>query len=156
MQSKRAQNLTPKTLRYYTQTVGRFLNAVNPDTASPEIINDYLMQFSNGGGRHAHWRALRAFFNWREDIFNLQNPMIKMKAPKVDKLIMPTLRLPEIKRLIDEADTVRDQALIALLTESGMRLSKIANVKSTDIDWQNRNIRVIGKGRKERNVPFGQ
>lgn len=113
------------------------------------------MQFKSGGGRHAHWRALRAFFGWREDSFDLPDPMTKMKPPKVARLILPTLRLPEIKVLFDKAETIRDKAIIALLTESGMRLSEIVQVGLTDIDWHERNIQVMGKGRKQRNVPFG-
>ena len=47
-------------------------------------------------------------------------------------------------------------AIIALFTESGLRLSELTNIKPSDIDWQNRIIRVLGKGRKEAYAPFGE
>jgi len=49
----------------------------------------------------------------------------------------------------------RDKAIIALFTESGLRLSELASIKANDIDWDNRTIRIIGKGRKEAYAPFG-
>ena len=57
--------------------------------------------------------------------------------------------------LIDRAQTIRDKAIIALLTESGLRLSELANIKPSDIDWSDRTIRTLGKGRKEALAPFG-
>jgi len=149
-----AENLTPKSLRYYRQTIGRFLQTINPDKANPEMIDKYLLQFPNAGGRHAHWRAIKAFFNWREDVFDYANPTKKMKAPKLSKLILPTLNKEQVLLLIEKAETTRDKAIISLLTESGMRLSELANVKVEDINWQEHTIRVIGKGRKERDTPF--
>jgi hypothetical protein len=102
-----AENLTLKSLRYYRQTIGRFLKAINPDKATSGIIDTYLLQFPNAGGRHAHWRAIKAFFNWREDVFDMANPTKKMKAPKVSKLILPTLNREQALLLIEKADTTR-------------------------------------------------
>ena len=154
MQSRKAGNTTPGTLRYYGTKLSNFLEKVNPDIASPGDIDRFLMQFDNAGNRHAYFRAIRAFYNWREDVFNFANPVKKMKAPKVPKLIMPTLKLGDIKKLIEQADSVRDKAIISLFTESGMRLSELSNIKLSDINWNQHTIRVIGKGRKERDVTF--
>ncbi len=57
--------------------------------------------------------------------------------------------------LLNRADNIRDKAIIAMFTESGLRLSELANIKPDDIDWQDQTIRVIGKGRKEALAPFG-
>ena len=78
-----------------------------------------------------------------------------MKAPRLGKLIMPSLAQEQVLSLLAMALTVRDRAIIALFTESGLRLSELTNIKQSDIDWQNRIIRVLGKGRKEAYAPFG-
>jgi site-specific recombinase XerC len=57
--------------------------------------------------------------------------------------------------LIAAAKTIRDKAIIALLTESGMRLSELASITMAHIDWEKRIIRVLGKGNKEDCAPFG-
>ena len=69
---------------------------------------------------------------------------------------MPSLTGEQVALLIQEANNIRDKAIIALFTESGLRLSELKNVKTQDIDWQNRTIRVLGKGRKEAYAPFGE
>jgi site-specific recombinase XerD len=78
-----------------------------------------------------------------------------MKAPKVGKLILPSLNQEQVIHLIDATDCIRDKAIIALLTESGLRLSEITNIKIKDIDWQNHTVQIIGKGNKEAFAPFG-
>jgi site-specific recombinase XerD len=156
MQSRKASNSTSGTLRYYSFKIKSFLETVNPDRATPNDIEKFLMRFQNAGNRHAYFRAIRAFYCWREDVYNLDNPVKKIKAPKVPKLIMPTLKLGDIIKLIDQAVTVREKAIISLFTESGMRLSELSNVRISDINWNQHTIRVLGKGRKERNVTFTQ
>jgi integrase len=77
-------------------------------------------------------------------------------APRVPKLILPSLTREQVRLLIDEVTQTRDKAIIALLAESGLRLSELANVKPDDIDWESRVIRVLGKGNKEAYAPFGE
>ena len=58
--------------------------------------------------------------------------------------------------LIELADNTRDKAIIALFTESGLRLTELTNIMPNDIEWSNRTIKVLGKGRKEAYAPFGE
>ncbi|MFC2006604.1 tyrosine-type recombinase/integrase [Chloroflexota bacterium] len=51
---------------------------------------------------------------------------------------------------------MRDKAIISLFTESGLRLSKLGNVKFKDIDWGSRIIKVLGKGNRDGFAPFGK
>ena len=53
-------------------------------------------------------------------------------------------------------DNVRDKAIIALFTESGFRLTELANIKLRDIDWETCTVKIIGKGRKAALGPFGR
>ncbi len=71
-------------------------------------------------------------------------------------VILPTLAREQAHSLIDEVISCRDKAIIALFTKSGLRLQELTNIKLNDIDWDNRTIRVIGKGNKEAHAPFGE
>ncbi len=82
--------------------------------------------------------------------------MTYLRAPKLSKLIMPAFTKKQVITLLDAVDNNRDKAIIALFTESGLRLSELASIKREDIDWQNRIVRIIGKGRKEAFAPFGE
>jgi len=81
--------------------------------------------------------------------------MTPVIAPKLPKLILPSLTSDQVQLLIEHADNVRDKGIIALFTESGLRLSELTQIKPDDIDWEHRIIRVIGKGHKEAFAPFG-
>jgi site-specific recombinase XerC len=119
-------------------------------------IERFLLQFNNPGNRHAYYRVIKTFYNWREETFGLPGPMEKVKAPRLAKLILPSLTAEQVFILLDKAEKIRDKALIALFTESGLRLSELTNIRIQDIDWDNKTIRVIGKGRKEALAPFGK
>jgi integrase len=135
--------------------LSKFLDELNVDKANQRQIERFLLQFTNPGNRHAYYRAIKTFYQWREDNFALPNPMKHIKAPKLGKLIMPSLTQEQVLTLIDTLDKARDKAIIALFTESGLRLSELINIKPKDIDWEGHTIRIIGKGNKEGYAPFG-
>ena len=71
------------------------------------------------------------------------------------------LTAPEVERLIaacdgDSARTIRDRAIILLLLRLGLRASDVANLRLSDIDWENGTVRVMGKGRYEVRLPLPQ
>ena len=86
----------------------------------------------------------------------MDNPMTGVQAPILSKLILPSLTREQVQSLIDTVDSARDKAIIALFAESGLRLSELSGIKAADINWQDRTIRVMGKGRKEAYAPFGE
>ncbi|MBT4512285.1 MAG: tyrosine-type recombinase/integrase [Chloroflexi bacterium] len=143
------------TMVFYRVKLGKFFDISNPDTATEQSIERFLLQFKNPGNRHAYFRAIRTFYNWREHRFGLPSPMVNMKAPRLGKLIMPSLEYEQVLTLIQKANNNRDKAIIALFTESGMRLSELTNIRVQDIDWNNSIIKTIGKGNKEGFAPFG-
>lgn len=53
-------------------------------------------------------------------------------------------------------DNLRDKAVISLFADSGMRLSELANIKVSDIDWENHTVTIWGKGNKQRKAPFSK
>lgn len=154
LRSREAMHVSPGTLQFYRSKLGRFLSELDPDVTRREDIEAYLLRYKNPGNRHANYRAIRTFYNWREEVFGFLSPMKHMKAPKVPKLILPSCSREEVLRLIDEAHCDRDKAIISLFTESGLRLSELTDIKPQDINWHNHTIKVKVKGGRECLAPF--
>lgn len=106
--------------------------------------------------------ALKTFVKYlmREDVMS-HDPTQLAVAPKRDQTIPVFLDEPEITRLIETPDTGdplgrRDRAILELFYASGLRLSELVAIDLENINMSDRMIRVMGKGRKERIVPFNQ
>ena len=155
LRSREAMEVSPGTMQFYKVKLGRFLSELNPDIAQRADIEVFLLHFENPGNRHANYRAVKTFYNWREETFGFPSPMKHMKAPKLPKLIMPSLSREEVIILIDKAHCDRDKAVISLFTESGLRLSELTYIKPQDINWHDHNIKVKVKGGRECLAPFG-
>ena len=84
------------------------------------------------------------------------NPMLSVDAPKAEKRILPSLTAAQIAYLLAQAECVRDKAIISLFSDSGLRLSELAGIRTESIDWDNRLIKVRCKGNKEGLAPFGE
>ena len=156
LRSRLAIGVSPRTAQFYRTKLGCFLSELNADKAKRQDIELFLLRFENLGNRHAYYRAIKTFYNWREETFDLPSPMKRLKAPKLSKLILPSLTREQVSCLIDNADNARDRAIIAMFTESGLRLSELVNIKPQDIDWETGTVRVMGKGRKEALAPLGK
>ncbi len=148
--------VSPGTLSFYRVKLGRFLSELNADTAKRQDIEAFLLNFKNTGNRHAYYRAIKTFYNWRKETFRLPSPMQHMKAPKLSKLILPSRSRKEVLILMDKAHCDRDKAVISLFTESGLRLSELTDIKPQDINWDNHTIKVKVKGGRECLAPFGE
>ncbi len=96
---------------------------------------------------------IRGFFNW---LFNeeyiTKNPMNKIKTIKVEKRIREALTKEEFEILRTGCKTLRQKALLEVLYATACRLDEVENMKIADIDWNRLQLRVIGKGNKERVV----
>ena len=159
LESRMARGVSPKTTAFYRDRLWRFATNVEYSRASRQQIERYLNSIPPNrhgfGNRHASYRALKAFYNWLHSEYALDNPMKNVSAPILGKPILPSLSKEQVEELLHFTDNHRDRAIIALFTESGLRLSELAKVKASDIDWQARTIKTIGKGRKEAYAPFG-
>lgn len=106
--------------------------------------------------------TLRAYFRF---LFKhgliAENPMLKIVMPKIGKRLPQYAQASEIKQLLDHltwSDSYSDQRnrlIIHLFYHTGMRRSELIQLKITDIDFHNRSLKVLGKGNKERLIPFG-
>ncbi|MFC2022706.1 tyrosine-type recombinase/integrase [Chloroflexota bacterium] len=160
LQSRQANGVSSQTLRYYRDRLDNFVSKVHYLKASRQEVENYLSSIPPNqyglGTRHASYRAIRAFYNWLSSEYNFLNPITNIPAPILSKPILPSLGRNQVTHLIGQCENTRDKSIIALFTESGLRLSELSNIKASDIDWQNRIIRVLGKGRKEAYAPFGE
>ncbi len=160
MDSRRAMGVSPKTLMFYKYTLLRFVDTVDYLRATRHQIERYLQAIppnKNGlGTRHASYRALKTFYRWLSTEYSLENPMQGMPAPILGKPILPAFSREQVEFLMASADCDRDKAIIALFTESGLRLSELASIRACDINWQDKTIkRVMAKGRKAALAAFG-
>ncbi len=106
--------------------------------------------------------ALKTFVRYlrREDLIE-HDPTAMAVAPRRDQTIPVFLSEPEITRLIETPNTGdplgrRDRAILELFYASGLRLSELVAVDMEDLNLSGRMVRVMGKGRKERLLPFNQ
>ncbi|MFH1662365.1 MAG: site-specific integrase [Chloroflexota bacterium] len=156
LKSRQVMGVTESTLGFYRFKLGRFLLEVDPDTATRQGIEQFLVQFDNPGNRHTYYRAIKTFYNWRKEVYDTPSPMKYIRAPILPRLILPSLSRRDVERLISMADGNRNKAIIALFSESGLRLTELLNIKAQDIDWDNHTITVLGKGQKEALASFSK
>ena len=87
-------------------------------------------------------------------------PLVKIAYPKLEKRLPKFIYYNDLLDIIEEStkdsDGVRDRLIIEMLYATGVRISELINIKYDDIDYNNRRIRVCGKGNKERIVYYGE
>lgn len=107
----------------------------------------------------------RAFTGWalREERITA-DPALRLKAPKRTKTLPGVLRPAQLDVLFEtlataagegDALALRDRALVELLYATGIRVGELAGLDSDDLDLERRTLKVLGKGNKERTVPYG-
>ncbi|CAI3800035.1 tyrosine recombinase XerC [Pseudarthrobacter sp. MM222] len=107
----------------------------------------------------------RAFTAWavREERIEA-DPALRLKAPKREKSLPGVLHQGQVLRLVEGAESaaaeggllpLRDRAMVELLYATGVRVGELAGLDIDDLDPDRRTLRVIGKGNKERTVPYG-
>jgi len=119
---------------------------------------------SNGLSGHTincYVRSLSAFWSWllQENLIS-ENPFKKLKVPKAPRKVIGSFTEEQMQKLfsaIDTSSTVgfRDYTIMLTLYDTGIRSAELINLKITDIDYESRQFKVLGKGSKERYVPFG-
>ena len=131
-----------------------------------EDIRDYL-DYLNLGKKNATtmrrkistFKAFYKFLYLNNYIDKKDYPMKRIVYPKAEKKLPKFVYYNDLLEIIDEStrdsDGVRDRLIIEMLYATGVRVSELVNIKYDDIDFNNKRIRVLGKGNKERIVYFG-
>ncbi|WP_187329882.1 MULTISPECIES: tyrosine recombinase XerC [Micrococcaceae] len=107
----------------------------------------------------------RSFTGWalREELIET-DPAVRLQAPKRDKSLPGVLQQQQVSRMVDDLNTaaadggpmaLRNRAMVELLYATGVRVGELAGLDIDDLDPDRRTVRVLGKGNKERTVPFG-
>jgi len=106
-------------------------------------------------------RALRAFFNWLfKEGYTSENRLVKLKPPRAQTKVVEVLTEEEITKILgcinsNTASGARNYAILMLLLDTGLRSSELRNVEVKDVNIEGGYLKVMGKGGKERIVPFG-
>ena len=100
-----------------------------------------------------------AFSFWSREGYLVQNPMALVEKPRRERVLIRPLTPEQAMTLLEQPNTgnvegLRDKAMMMLMLDSGMRVSEVIAVEADRIDWLHCTLTVMGKGRKERLVPF--
>lgn len=183
-----ASGRRPTTIKWYAKHVRRFLAWLDHENIPPhlsEVNPTRLRQFiAHQQSDVRAWessthvptqerklssmyivgavRALRAWFNWMHaEGYMKDNPMSRVRTPKMQQRLIEPLETEEIKRLLSSIQgqtmtAYRSRAMILLLLDCGLRVSELCSLEIDDVDLKGGWIRVReGKGWKERKVPMG-
>ncbi len=127
-----------------------------------EFISSLMKYGFDRSSANRKLSAIKSFFSYlTESKIVEKNPVILIKAPKTDKKLPNYLTVDEVNRLmelpnLDKWTGLRDRAILELLYSTGMRASELINLNVDQIDFENETVKLFGKGKKERIVPFNQ
>jgi integrase/recombinase XerD len=163
-----AARLAPRTVEAYRRdlvAVAKHLGG-SPAHATTEQLQAYVAQMRADGLANTtvarRIAALRSFYRHQVLVgARADNPAAELDLPKRRKALPKTLSPGEVERLIEAANGVtprhlRDAALVELLYGAGLRVSEAVGLERTSVDTEQRLIRALGKGSKERLVPIGR
>jgi len=166
------RNASAYTIRNYTTDLTGFFRFLSDKGVSSlkevdrQVLRDYLSHLMEQGFVKASiarkLSAIRSLYRYllREEIISA-SPVATTSSPKLDKRLPSFLTTEEIERLLEAPDLStpqgqRDRALIELLYASGLRVSELVNLNLEQINLDTNEIRVWGKGSKERMVLMGK
>lgn len=162
LDAKKIEGCSERTLDYYEKTIRHLLNNVNTPLRkmSTDEIRAYLVSYQkiNDCGKVTIdniRRNISSFFSWlEEEDYILKSPMRRIHKIKAKTVVKETISDEAIEKLRDECKEKRDLAIIDILYSTGMRVGELVNLNISDIDFEQRECVVFGKGDKERRVYF--
>lgn len=162
LNAKKLEGCSERTIRYYRVTVRHFLST----TSSPirrittDEIRQYLVDYQsrNNCGKITVdnvRRNMSSFFSWlEEEDYILKSPMRRIHKIKTKVEVKETISDENIEKMRDSCTELRDVAIIDLLYSTGMRVGELVNLNIQDLNLEQRECVVYGKGDKERRVYF--
>ena len=160
--SKRVEGCSEKTLTYYKATIEAAVQKIGKQVKhiTTEDLRSYLTEYQ--GKRKSSKvtidnirRILSSFFSWLEDEdYILKSPVRRIHRVKTSTVIKETYTDEALETMRDNCTELRDLAMIDLLASTGMRVGEMVLLNREDIDFNERECIVFGKGDKERLVYF--
>ncbi|MDO5728726.1 MAG: tyrosine recombinase XerC [Actinomycetaceae bacterium] len=143
--------------------------AFTPDALTPRAFRAWLGQRAREGESRAslarYAASIRLLGQWLEHEGIVESdPTLKIRSASVDQHLPQTLTVTQISKLFTElehrasegdAAELRDRAMFELMYSCGIRVGELTGLDTESIDHAQRTMRVLGKGRKERVVPYG-
>ena len=176
LEERRRENVSAHTLRNYGTDLQQFLDYFTPPGQAPppiaaidviairEWLGDLFSHELAAVSMRRKLAALRSFFKYlvREGVVPRNIPKL-MRTPKAPQKLPQVMTAEQTNNLIDAIPNAdlhrthpeRDLAIFETLYGCGLRVSELCGLKVDDLDFADRSLRVLGKGRKERLVPFG-
>ena len=160
--SKRIEGCSSRTTCYYEMTLRKLFSEVNKSIKSitTDDLRNYLTDYQKNSkvskvSIDNIRRILSSFFNWLEsENYILKSPMRRIHKIKTVKVVKETYSSEVIQIIRDNCTHERDIAIIDLLSSTGMRVGELVTLDIFDIDFNNKECIVLGKGDKERRVYF--
>ena len=165
------RNVSPYTVRNYTDALMKFFDYLSGrgvtslKNVNKQTLRDYLSYLIEQGSAKSsiarRLSAIRSFYRYlmREEMIEV-SPAAATVSPRLDKRLPSFLTVREAKRLLESPDPatpqgLRDRALMEMLYASGLRISELVNLDVEQVNLHTNEIRVWGKGSKERVVLIG-
>ena len=168
---REAQGCTTKTLATYRYTLPHFLNYLfqqglkDPQEVTPTHLRNFLLSLRDRGlkdtTQHSHARTIKTFFNFLVAEEELEkSPMAKVKMPRLEKKILSPYSPDEVQSLLSACDRLtltgaRNYAILLTLLDTGLRAAELLSLRINSFDPDTGLTRIMGKGRKEREVRMG-
>jgi integrase/recombinase XerD len=168
------RDLSPFTIEYYRaqlanfQTFAKSNDVIEVTQVTADLLRMYLLDLEatrhNAGGRHAKYRAVRAFLYWWEreaEPEDWNNPLAKVKPPKVTHEPIDPVPIEDIRAMLatcgDDFTAYRDKAMILCLLDTGARVREFLALNVEDVDLIGGGVVIRrGKGKKPRVVFLGK
>lgn len=160
--AKGVEGCSPKTLQYYEDTLARVLATIDKPIGAIEsddlrqYLNDYeIARRTSKVTIDNIRRIMSSFFSWLEDEdYIVKSPVRRIHRVKTAQVAKETLTDEELEILRNACKNKRDLALVDLLASTGMRIGELVRLDVADVNMQERECIVTGKGNKHRPVYF--
>ena len=162
LNAKKIEGCSERTLAYYKTTVEKLLDGVDDPIrkVTTDDIRDYLANYQGLNDCSKTTidnirRNISSFFTWlEEEDYIIKSPMRRIHKIKTTKTVKEVISDEEIEKMRDKCKNLRDLAIIDLLYSTGIRIGELVRLNVDDIDFEERECIVFGKGDKERRVYF--
>lgn len=162
LSAKRVEGCSDKSMHYYRSTLNNVIRKIakNVRHITTDDLRNYLNDYQQTSGATKVTvdnirRILSSFFSWLEDEdYIVKSPVRRIHKVKVGKTVKETYTDEALEQMRDYCDGIRDLSLIDLLASTGMRVGELVKLNRGDIDFENRECIVTGKGDKQRRVYF--
>lgn len=162
LSAKQVEGCTTPTIKYYSSTIKQLLKKMPKKVVdySTEDIRAYLAVFQRKNKSSKVTidnirRIFSSFFAWlEEEDYIIKSPIRRIHKVKTGTQVKEILTDENIEHLRDNCIKIRDLAMIDLLASTGMRVGELVKLDREDINFNERECIVFGKGNKERIVYF--